>query len=353
MHEGSQQKYKKEATDTNVTSQIHENLVITYEGTDDSSHSRDSCNNKRQRKEKENSLADANAIDDKVYNDNFADTENQAAEHVPSTVDSQGEGTATQEGSQQNHKKEWTAVADQMHGNPVITFEYADSSCSRDSCNNKKQRKNSSHADAKLGDDKMCNDVAGTENQVVEQVPSTIDSQREGSHQKYKKEGADIANQMHGNPMITYECPDFFDFGNLRDVNMIGVNQIWAIYDDHDFMPRVYAQIDHVDASNLKVQLTLLEHNTMNEPEIRWTREELPTACGNFFLGEIYVLQDPSMYLSHRVSWTKGKNGNSIEIRPEEGEIWALYRESSLLRSSTQLTINPLATMLWKFPMSQ
>ena len=60
----------------------------------------------------------------------------------------------------------------------------------------------------------MCNDVAGTENQVAEQVPSIMDSQHEGNHQKYKKEGADIGNQMHGNPVITYECPDFFDFWN-------------------------------------------------------------------------------------------------------------------------------------------
>ncbi|RLM69306.1 uncharacterized protein C2845_PM17G11880 [Panicum miliaceum] len=177
-------------------------------------------------------------------------------------------------------------------------------------------------------------------------MKAVIRSTRKGGHQKYKKEGADIANQMHDNPAITYECPDFIDFGNLRDVTVIGVNQIWAIYDDHDFMPRVYAQIDHADASNLKVQLTFLEHNTMNEPEIRWTREELPTACGNFCLGETYVLQllqDPSMYLSHRVSWTKGKNGSSFEIHPNMGEIWALYKELSLMQSSDTVNHQPFS----------
>ncbi|XP_034569944.1 uncharacterized protein [Setaria viridis] len=331
--EERQQKYKE---GTDFANQMHGNPVITYECTDSSR--RDSCNNKRQTED--NSLIDANPNDDKVYNDNFAGAGNQAAESAPSTVSSQGEGTATQEGSPQKYK-EWTDIADQMHVSPVITYECADSSCSRDSCSNKKQRKDNSVTDANSSYDKTCNDnVAGTENQVAEQAPSTVDSQDEGnathkgSEHKYKKEGTDIANQMHDNPVITYECPDFFDFGKLRDVNMIAANQIWAIYDDHDFMPRVYAQINHVDASNHKVQLTWLEQNTMSEQEIRWTREELPAACGSFCLGETYVLQDPSMYLSHRVSWGKGKNGNSFEIRPKQGEIWALYKELSLQQSS-------------------
>ncbi|OEL13039.1 hypothetical protein BAE44_0025942 [Dichanthelium oligosanthes] len=72
----------------------------------------------------------------------------------------------------------------------------------------------------------------------------------------------------------------------------------------------------------------------MNEPETRWTHEGLPAACGNFCLGDTYVLQDPSMYLSHRVSWTKGKNRNSFEIHPKKGDIWALYKDLRLLRSS-------------------
>jgi hypothetical protein len=326
----------KEGTD--FANPLHGSPVITYECTD-SSHNRDSCNNKKQRKEKGNSLTDANPSDDKVYSDNFANAGIQAAEHAPSTVNSQGEGTATQ-GSPQKYKV-GTDIADQMHVSAVITYDCAESSCSRDSCNNKKQRKDNSVADANSSYDKMYNDnVAGTENQVAEQAPSTVDCQdegnatHEGSEHKYKEEGTGIANQRHDNSVITYECPDFFDFGKLRDINMIAVNQIWAIYDDLDFMPRVYAQINHVDASSDKVQLIWLEHNTMSEQEIRWTHEELPAACGSFCLGETYVLQDPSMFLSHRVSWVKGKNGNSFEIRPKQGEIWALYKESSLQQSS-------------------
>jgi hypothetical protein len=39
------------------------------------------------------------------------------------------------------------------------------------------------------------------------------------------------------------------------------------------------------------------------------------------------------MYLSHKVSWVAGKNRTSFEIHPKKGEIWALYKESSLLQS--------------------
>jgi len=93
----------------------------------------------------------------------------------------------------------------------------------------------------------------------------------------------------------------------LREVNRIAVNEIWAIYDDHDSMPRNYAQINDVDASNNIVQLTWLEHNTMNLQETRWNRKELPVECGNFCLGETCVLHDPSMHFSHKVSWVTGK----------------------------------------------
>nr|CAB3490105.1 unnamed protein product [Digitaria exilis] len=242
-HEGRQQKYKKEATDT--TNQTHVNPVITYECSD-SSCSRDSCNSKRQRRE-DNSFADANPSDGKKYNDNVAGTDNQAAKHVLSTVESQCETNATQEGSQQKY----------MEG----TDECADKICNMDSCHNMIQRKDNSLADVNSNDDKMHKDnVSGTENQV-EQVLITVDHQDdatlEDSQQKYKEQTG-IANQMHVNPVIAYECPDFFDFGKLRDVNMIAVNEIWAFYDDHDFMPRVYAQINHVDASNLKVQVTIV-----------------------------------------------------------------------------------------------
>jgi hypothetical protein len=300
----------------------------------DRGHRRDSCINKRP--SKDSSVSDANSTADKMYNDDVVIANTQAAKQISDTMDSQGEGNATHEGSQQNYKEEATDIANQTHGNPGNTG----SMCSRDSCNNDRQRKDNSLADANSTDDKACSDnVGGGENQAAEPVPSTLDSQdegnatQEGSQQKYKKDATDIANETHCNPVITYEPSDFFDFGTLRKLNRIAVNQIWAIYDDHDCMPRNYAQINHVHASNNTVQLTWLEHNTTDLQETRWTGKELPVACGNFCLGETCVLEDPSMYLSHKVSWVAGKNRNSFEIHPKKGEIWALYKESSPLQS--------------------
>lgn len=205
-----------------------------------------------------------------------------------------------------------------------------------ESCDTKRRR------NASRCDDEFCSDnVAITGNPSGNHLPSKVDSEEKGNaalgsiQQTYNIETTDIAGQMYGNPEITYECSDFFDFGKLRDINRMAVDEIWAIYDDHDFMPRVYAQINHVDASNLKVWLSWLDHNTTNRQKTKQICEdELPVAFGNFCLGDKFVLQDPSMYLSHRVSWTKGKNMNSFEIYPKKGEIWALYKESSMLQIS-------------------
>ncbi|CAL4980562.1 unnamed protein product [Urochloa decumbens] len=216
-----------------------------------------------------------------------------------------------------------------------------DSSHNRDSRNNKRKMMDNSLSDA--SNDTMSrsitvfsDNVTVTKNQSTEHFSRKMDNQEEenathvGNEEKYKKETMQFTYQMYGKPEIDYKRPDFFDFVKLRDFKRIAVGQIWAVYDDNDLMPRVYAQINHVDASNLKVQLTWLEHNTMNELKSRCAYKELPVACGNFFLGDTYVLQDPSMYLSHRVYWTKGKNRFSFEIHPKKGEVWALYKESSM-----------------------
>lgn len=77
------------------------------------------------------------------------------------------------------------------------------------------------------------------------------------------------------NPVIAHHYPDLCDFGKFRDVNWIEVDQIWALYDDHDFMPRVYARIDHIDTSSLKVQFTWLAGAQSYEcarGEMDWSR---------------------------------------------------------------------------------
>lgn len=213
--------------------------------------------------------------------------------------------------------------------------------CSRitDSCNNKRQRKHDSPSSAY--EQKTDDNAAVAKNQAVEyHAFSRVDSQdggiaRHESDQQSSKEASDSAPQKLSSHVIDYRYPNFFDFGKFRDVDKIAVDQIWALYDNLDDMPRIYACIKHIDTSNLKVQLTWLEHNARNEEEANWTNKELPVSCGNFCLGgETDVLQEPSMFLSHRVSLAKGKNGNSYEIYPNKGEVWALYKGWSMRWSS-------------------
>lgn len=136
----------------------------------DSSHSMDSCNNKRQ--SKGSLLSGANSSADKMDNRNVAGADNQDAKHVPDTMDIQGEINATHEGNQQKYKKEVTDIANQMHGNPVITYKCADSNRSRDSCNNKSQMKDNSLTDANSCDDNVCRDnVAGLRIKLLNLFP--------------------------------------------------------------------------------------------------------------------------------------------------------------------------------------
>ena len=104
----------------------------------DRGHRRDSCINKR--RSKDDSLSDANTTADKMYNDDVAVANTQAAKHVSDTMDSQGEGNITREGSQERYKEEATDIANQTHGNPGTAYECTGSIRSRDSCNNDRQR---------------------------------------------------------------------------------------------------------------------------------------------------------------------------------------------------------------------
>ncbi|KAL5228241.1 hypothetical protein ABZP36_016506 [Zizania latifolia] len=157
----------------------------------------------------------------------------------------------------------------------------------------------------------------------------------EGNQERKKEVRHDVTPQKKpcdsGN--FSYPDPEFFDFDRCRDVSVFAVDQIWALYDDRDGMPRYYARIKRIDTTNFRVQFTWLEHDAMNEEEDKWTDEELPVACGNFFLGKTVVSQDSLMF-SHIVSWVKGRKRSSYVIYPRMGEVWALYKGWSMQWSS-------------------
>ncbi|XP_006644181.1 uncharacterized protein LOC102699722 [Oryza brachyantha] len=165
--------------------------------------------------------------------------------------------------------------------------------------------------------------------------PAKESTMNEGNQEKNQDVAHDTSAQKK--PCIAanfiYADPEFFDFDRCRDVSMFSVDQIWALYDDRDGMPRYYARIRRIDPTNFRVQFTWLEHDAMNEEEDKWTDEELPVACGDFFLGKTVVSRDALMF-SHIVSWVKGRKRSSYQIYPRKGEVWAIYKGWSMQWSS-------------------
>ncbi|KAG6513532.1 uncharacterized protein LOC121969535 [Zingiber officinale] len=105
--------------------------------------------------------------------------------------------------------------------------------------------------------------------------------------------------------------------------NDFKVDQVWAVYDERDAMPRSYAKVTYI-VSPCTVCVAFLEPNPMLDEEIRWVEENLPCACGIFRVGREAHL-DISRF-SHRVNFDISKKKSFYRIFPKEGEIWALYR---------------------------
>ncbi|PAN10598.1 hypothetical protein PAHAL_2G104400 [Panicum hallii] len=134
-----------------------------------------------------------------------------------------------------------------------------------------------------------------------------------------------VNNSIPCNTTVSCPDPDFYDFENNRDADRFAVDQIWAIYDDDDGMPRYYARIKQVYSPNFMLQFTWLEHDPLYDAEKAWSSKELPVACGSFRLGRTILTEDTKMF-SHVVSWTKGRKRNSYEVYPKKGEVWALFK---------------------------
>ncbi|KAM0881297.1 hypothetical protein ACQ4PT_033037 [Festuca glaucescens] len=199
-------------------------------------------------------------------------------------------------------------------------FSNADSSCK------KTFEGNAARADVKIGEA-----YVSSEAQKQEKGSTT----NEGNQENIKKEvihDAPAVKKPSDSVQFSYPDPEFFDFDKRRLISLFAVDQIWAVYDDRDGMPRYYARIRRVDATKSTVQYTWLEHEAMNEEEDRWT-DALPVACGTYKLGETDVSPGTLMF-SHLVPWGKGRKRSSYEIYPRKGEAWALYKGWSMQWSS-------------------
>ncbi|ONK72138.1 uncharacterized protein A4U43_C04F16150 [Asparagus officinalis] len=101
-------------------------------------------------------------------------------------------------------------------------------------------------------------------------------------------------------------------------------DQVWAVYNCSDAMPRSYVKVNNV-VSPTKVSVTILEPHPRFDKEIRWVEEELPFVCGIFRASK--TILNLEMYkFSHLVNCDRSSKKTFYRIFPRKGEIWAMYR---------------------------
>ncbi|KAL5701500.1 hypothetical protein ACHQM5_026827 [Ranunculus cassubicifolius] len=119
--------------------------------------------------------------------------------------------------------------------------------------------------------------------------------------------------------------PDFHDFDQDRKEERFASDQLWAVYDTTDGMPRFYARIRKFWSPGFKVRITWLEADPSTQEEIDWVNEDLPTACGKFKFGSTETTEDINMFSHLVVEKNTGRSCYS-RVYPKVGEIWALFK---------------------------
>ncbi|MED6107648.1 hypothetical protein PIB30_015820 [Stylosanthes scabra] len=135
--------------------------------------------------------------------------------------------------------------------------------------------------------------------------------------------------EPHFYVLMNVPDPDFHDFDGDRIENAFGANQVWAVYDDDDGMPRYYALInDVISKKPFSMRISWLNSKTNNElAPIKWVSSGFPKTSGDFRISKRAVYNSLNSF-SHKVQWKKGARG-IVHIYPKKGDVWALYRNWS------------------------
>ncbi|XP_051200970.1 uncharacterized protein [Lolium perenne] len=168
-----------------------------------------------------------------------------------------------------------------------------------------------------------------TPNKSGEVVNGLYDNEKQGASKKEEMPNSErngsVRSVGDANGGVSYPDPEFYDFEENRRADQFKADQIWAVYDDNDSMPRYYARIKQVYSPNFMLSFSWLEFDPVNDAEKAWSSKELPVACGSFRIGKTTFTEDRNMF-SHVVAWTKGRKRNSYEIHPVKGDVWALLK---------------------------
>ncbi|XP_039060356.1 uncharacterized protein LOC120204325 [Hibiscus syriacus] len=124
---------------------------------------------------------------------------------------------------------------------------------------------------------------------------------------------------------LEYPDPEFTDFEKYRAEDCFAVNQVWAIYDTLDGMPRFYARVKKVYVPGFKLQITWLESDPDEENQQNWVDLDLPVSCGKYCNGSSETCVDRLMF-SHQIDPIKCSR-KCFFVYPQKGETWALFKD--------------------------
>ncbi|KAF9623012.1 hypothetical protein IFM89_035993 [Coptis chinensis] len=119
---------------------------------------------------------------------------------------------------------------------------------------------------------------------------------------------------------------------------------VWALSDNIDGMPRLYARIHRIIPEELEIEVALLEPLPTGHEEKQWVVDKnLPMVCGIFKEVNSKTIVKITAF-SHKVT-SKAPRSSLCNIFPHRGEIWALFKDWELnwtlhdLNSHTQYEI--------------
>lgn len=137
-----------------------------------------------------------------------------------------------------------------------------------------------------------------------------------------KTEKAQKTLKKSSSMAITVPDPDFHDFDTDRSEEVFKPQQVWAIYDEEDGMPRLYCLVRQV-ISVKPFQLHISYLNSKPDTEFGINK-----SCGSFKVSHSDFVDQVNIF-SHLLGREKAGKVVSINIYPKRGDIWAVYRNWS------------------------
>ncbi|KZV44087.1 hypothetical protein F511_10758 [Dorcoceras hygrometricum] len=137
------------------------------------------------------------------------------------------------------------------------------------------------------------------------------------------------SGEQVGQILVDVPDPDFRGFDKDRIVQCFKDNQVWAVYDDDDGMPRHYTMIHSViSLYPFKMRLSWLNSMTNDGlGHVNWFINGFSKTCGEFRTGRLDICTSLDCF-SHKVRFVKC-TPETVQIFPQRGDVWALYRNWS------------------------